>query len=710
MSKPLFHPALSAAADTAPAPQDALNPDDIHRQLERILASDQFRDSLRLTRFLTFVIETALAGKADCIKAYTIAVEALGRGSDFDPQDDPIVRVEAGRLRQALARYYAGAGRDDPLLIDLPRGCYVPSFRRRTEDAAPVHRQTEAALPNSAMPAKPGGFPAEQSIKTSGGIQPFDQNVSRYRDGDDSGSLSSGGVAPPSASLAASEGGESQTRLIGTNGEETGAPSFRLHPERPEEAPPVAPRSTIGRLLIAARERRPRHALKYLAGAIIILAILEVLFDIDHPLTGGPNHGLWYKLWPVSDEAASQARRIPGEPIIYVEPLTSIGQRSPDSLSPEIIRERLTDALARYDDVTVLARQAEPQPAVPAPPSASGALLSSHYRLATTVQYLPDGSVLLVAKLIDTADDTIAWSKGYTHTAKPDPNRHNGRVSPDVARSLLAPFGVVQARERVKRAVADPMHDPYRCILDANVYLSSFDPSLYQPVHDCLIRATSEDPPAVTVFADLAFVYLRNYRFGIFAPPGDRTALDNAYAMAARAVDIKPNSAFAQYALQEVSLAQGDIARAKIAGDNSFRLNPSNGAIAFGHASLLILTGQTDAGLALLDENAAKSPHAWIGYHMLMALGRYLKGDLKTAGTEAGQIANPFFPLGLVLDALVANKAGDRTRAQQDIAMLYQFYPAWRNNYRSSIARFLPDPAMADRIAADFKAAVDATQ
>jgi len=124
----------------------------------------------------------------------------------------------------------------------------------------------------------------------------------------------------------------------------------------------------------------------------------------------------------------------------------------------------------------------------------------------------------------------------------------------------------------------------------------------------------------------------------------------------------------------------------------------------------LILTGQVDAGLALLASSTAKSPNGWIGYHLLMALGCYLKGDLKTAGAEAGQIATPFFPPGLMMDALVANKAGDRSRARQDIAMLYQFYPGWRQSYRASIARFLPEPAMAERIAADFKAALDATQ
>ena len=81
--------------------------------------------------FLRYIIEATLHGKQDRIKAYTIAVEVLRRDIKFDPQLDPIVRVEATRLRRAIERYYASTGADDPIIIDLPRGSYIPTFRRR---------------------------------------------------------------------------------------------------------------------------------------------------------------------------------------------------------------------------------------------------------------------------------------------------------------------------------------------------------------------------------------------------------------------------------------------------------------------------------------------------------------------------------------------------------------------------------------------------
>jgi hypothetical protein len=103
----------------------------IRAELERMIASDVFRGSAQLAAFLRFVVEAVLHGKQDRIKAYTIAVEVLRRNVTFDPQIDPIVRVEATRLRRTIERYYAGPGVDDAIIIELPRGTYVPTFRRR---------------------------------------------------------------------------------------------------------------------------------------------------------------------------------------------------------------------------------------------------------------------------------------------------------------------------------------------------------------------------------------------------------------------------------------------------------------------------------------------------------------------------------------------------------------------------------------------------
>ena len=99
--------------------------------LDRILASAVFVSAPRLTAFLRFVTETTLSGHSQSIKEYTVALGALDRAGDFDPISNPAVRVTAGRLRKALARYYAGPGAGDRIAITLPLGSYVPVFSRR---------------------------------------------------------------------------------------------------------------------------------------------------------------------------------------------------------------------------------------------------------------------------------------------------------------------------------------------------------------------------------------------------------------------------------------------------------------------------------------------------------------------------------------------------------------------------------------------------
>src|SRR5262252_4179675 len=103
----------------------------VRAQVDRILASAAFADAERAKNFLRFVVESKLAGRASEIKEFVIAVEVLGRASSFDSKTDPIVRVEAGRLRDRLTSYYEDNGGADPILISLPKGRYVPEFTER---------------------------------------------------------------------------------------------------------------------------------------------------------------------------------------------------------------------------------------------------------------------------------------------------------------------------------------------------------------------------------------------------------------------------------------------------------------------------------------------------------------------------------------------------------------------------------------------------
>ncbi|MBY5661401.1 adenylate cyclase [Rhizobium leguminosarum] len=117
-------PARDAAPGLSRAPPDQ---NEIRAQLERILSSDEFPKVGRSATFLTYVTEEAVAGRVNRIKGYSIAIEVFKRREGFK-QDDPVVRIEAGRLRRTLERYYLVAGQNDPIRIDIPKGGYAPSF------------------------------------------------------------------------------------------------------------------------------------------------------------------------------------------------------------------------------------------------------------------------------------------------------------------------------------------------------------------------------------------------------------------------------------------------------------------------------------------------------------------------------------------------------------------------------------------------------
>lgn len=101
--------------------------DAIRGALNNILSDDKFLASPQMSAFLIYVVQETIAGNSDRIKAYTVAVDALGKPTSFDPQNDPSVRVLANRLRSSLDNYYA-SNPEQTLFIEIYRGSYVPHF------------------------------------------------------------------------------------------------------------------------------------------------------------------------------------------------------------------------------------------------------------------------------------------------------------------------------------------------------------------------------------------------------------------------------------------------------------------------------------------------------------------------------------------------------------------------------------------------------
>ena len=113
--------------------------DQFVRQIDTLVASRELHGADSLCKLLRYLANHALEIPGEPLKEYKIATEVFGRSSDFDPQLDSIIRVQAGRLRSRLAKYYESEGANDPILVELPKGSYVVSFHHRGKSAGKLN-------------------------------------------------------------------------------------------------------------------------------------------------------------------------------------------------------------------------------------------------------------------------------------------------------------------------------------------------------------------------------------------------------------------------------------------------------------------------------------------------------------------------------------------------------------------------------------------
>lgn len=134
---------------TVPKTETDISEQAIRDELSLLLESSIFVQSHRLSRFLRFTVETALAGQAEVLKEYLIGTEVYDRKPPYHPSVDSIVRSEARRLRHKLKEYYESVGRDDPVFIYYRSGGYVPVFRHRSQDSDRTAGNTAPSKPAS---------------------------------------------------------------------------------------------------------------------------------------------------------------------------------------------------------------------------------------------------------------------------------------------------------------------------------------------------------------------------------------------------------------------------------------------------------------------------------------------------------------------------------------------------------------------------------
>jgi tetratricopeptide (TPR) repeat protein len=576
----------------------APTPDEVRAAVDRLVVSETFTRSPQLGAFLRYVVEAVLRGKSDRIKAYTIGVEVLRRDTKFDPQIDPIVRVEATRLRRTIERYYTGPGANDPIVIDLPRGSYVPTFRRRHADRA---------LP---VPVSPW-----------------------------------------------------RTRL----------------------------------------DRIPRWAL-----AAVAVVLVGCVIGTWALLQGGryaatPARGP--QRTAVDGPAAGTLRPGNGMPTLAAEKITIEGTVDPRALSPVTLLDKMRDAFSRFDAINIVS---DALGATPRSGTATNAVPGAQidYRLLGSIEYLPDSTMTVRFRLVETATGNVVWSRAFERLSRArDPAAAEDSIVLELAMTLLQPFGVIRSHERIKQLATGDGDPRYRCVIDSSEALRSYDPDQHARARGCLEQLTADDPSFVTGLRYLAAIYLREFQFGLAARPGGPSPLEDALRTARRVVELQPESSRGYNTLASVLLARGDIAPALAASDRAVALNRYDMAVLGDYGGRLISAGEIERGMNMLRRAAGVAVVLPSTHHFYLFLGYYLGGDLTQARYQAGQIIGEGQPLGLLARALAAAASGETARARQAVDQLASLQVSWREDPRGQLEKFFPAPAIVDRLVRDLAAA-----
>ncbi len=651
-------PVITPAPAPVEAPQEASAHEaereaTIRAGLNRVLASSDLRGSPRLATFLRFVVEATLAGRAEQIKGYTIAVEALGRPPSFDPQADPIVRVEATRLRRALQSYYGHEGQDDPLRIHIPKGGYVPVFEMRP------------------LPA-PASAPQPQSIPTVHGTT----------DGEAATAEAGPAFAQP-ASLSTSQDPHPSTPAVPEAGEDelTAAPGAQTMPAD-AAAEAQHPAGSFSLSAISAPPPPRRTGWRMALGGIAVVALLGALtlpFLLSQSRSMGTAEADKVKL-----------------PLVEVGLLAG---ESPPGLDLRRLEERLRDAFAQFDFVEV--RSGADTDGAWAREECSAPGQRSVFTLDGTAVPRADGSAALLLHLRDRCAGVIIWSQtleGLGGEAGPDSET---QMVNTVAIALMESYGVIPVRAR-SQALAHAPESGFGCIAEAFAVLRGDGSAAADIPRICLAELTTRDRAFALGHAVRAAALL-DAAVRSPAPVSD----ENAALMlreAELAADLAPSSAFAARTLALTQIFLGETQAAIESAERALRLNPLDLDVAATAGQIFIAAGQVEKGEALLTSARAQGAARAPLQETYLALAAFLRSDPLAAQALVPQLSLHPSPQNRIALALALQMLGRAQDAHALVrALTAEVYSP--DAVRRLVQHLLPDGEVCNKVLAALETA-----
>jgi TolB-like protein len=396
------------------------------------------------------------------------------------------------------------------------------------------------------------------------------------------------------------------------------------------------------------------------------------------------------KGWPTD---FTQLRLGNGMPTLMVQDFEAIGTPSPQASSARGLQEKLRDVFARFDAINI---------ATKAPPSNA----TIDYRLQGFIEYLEDGTTRVRVRLFDVIDSNVVWtSTFFQQTRASDRKTSEDSIAIGIASTLLQPFGIIQSRERTKY-ISGSVGDPrYRCLLLASDAFRSYDPGEQAQARSCLEQLISLDQSFGDGYSYLAVLYQRERIYRIGPAANDPAALDVALRLAQRGVELKPDSARAWHILGVVFFARKDNAAGVTALQKAMALNPYDLLIPSSLGGRLISIGEIDRGMNILrsipDYGGPRPSFDRFSFF----LGYYMRDEMADAAREADEMTGDSFTFGLFARALMAASKGNSELAKSYWSKLVALRTDWRDDPRGELERFIPSPAILDRLIHDLRSA-----
>lgn len=632
----------------------------IRAALNRVLSSSDLRGSPRLATFLRYVVETTLAGRAEQIKGYTIAVEALERPPTFDPQADPIVRVEATRLRRALQSYYAGEGIDDPLRIHIPKGGYVPSFEMQAPPEAPASTPDPAQTVNpAAVPAAPAAEPSDTAMRDA---------LEAEAEPAPAGAPLPGGM-PTADVLPFQPRGETRD---GEPGERESTPAaWAISPSLEVEA-------------VSPQKKRAGTWIALLAtAAVVVTAVMAIL---ALPLVSDAFRG------PVAQTADK-----------VVLPLVTVGRlegESPKGVDLHRLAERMRDAFAQFDFVETRANLAGDEGVMAAQCAGPGA--RSVFSLDGLAVPAEDGQTALMLHLTDHCAGVIVWSKIIDGLGETASQQGETQIANSVATALAENYGVIPVRAR-SRALAQAPHSGFGCIAEAFAVLRGDGSASSDVPRACLAELTLRDREFALGHAVRAAALLDE----AVRSPDPISEADAAMMLheAELAADLAPSSAFAARTLAQIQMFLGETQTAMETAERALRLNPLDLDVAATAGQIFIAAGEVDKGEALLmqarSQGVARSPLQ----ETYLAFAAFLRRDAFAAQALMPQLSLHPSPQNRIALALALQMLGRGQDAHALVRTLTEESSGSSDAVRRLVQHLLPAREVCQKVLAALESA-----